>query len=160
MRTILSYAFVSFVLIVLQASLVSYISIGPAVPDLLLLWIVYLAITIGQIRATLFGFSIGLVLDAIGGGVLGLSSLTKTLAGFLAGYFYDENKTEQTLSTWKFVIIAGMVSLLHNAIYFLILLQGNDISWWRSLSLHGVPSTLYTIILAIVPMTVFRRKFQ
>jgi rod shape-determining protein MreD len=160
MRTVSFHALVSFLLIAVQATLVNLVTIGPAVPDLLLIWIVYIGITTGQLRGTLFGFFIGLLLDTIGGGMLGLSALTKTLAGFFAGYFYDENRTEQTLSTWKFVIIAGIISLLHNAIYFVIFLQGTSISWWRSLSLHGIPSALYTIILAILPMVVFRRKYQ
>ena len=67
--------------------------------------------------------------------------------------------TEQTLAGWKFVFAVGLASLLHNGVYFLIFLQGTDISWWRAVALHGIPSSLYTTTLAMVPMFVFRRKY-
>jgi len=40
-----------------------------------------------------------MVVDLLSGadGMLGLSALAKTIAGFVAGYFYNENKTLQTL---------------------------------------------------------------
>ncbi len=91
--------------------------------------------------------------------MLGLSAMTKTIAGFVAGYFYNENMTEQTLAGWKFVFAVGLASLLHNGVYFLIFLQGTDISWWRAVALHGIPSSLYTTTLAMVPMFVFRRTY-
>ncbi len=160
MRQILFYVFLTLFFLAVHATLINYITIGNAIPDILLIWIVYIALTRGQMSGLLAGFFIGLFIDFISGGVLGLSALTKTLAGFFAGYFFNENKTEQTLSTWKFVVAVGLAALLHNAIYFLIFLQGTDVGWWRALILHGIPSTLYTTALAMIPMFIFRRKFQ
>ncbi len=161
MRQRLSFALISLLLIVLHTTLVNFVTLGTAVPDILLIWIAYLAITQGQISGTLFGFFIGLFVDIISGhdGMLGLSALTKTLAGFIAGYFFNENKTEQTLSSWSLIIVVGLCTLLHNAIYFLIFLRGSDVGWWQSVALYGIPSALYTTALAIVPMSVFRRKY-
>jgi rod shape-determining protein MreD len=161
MRRFFSLAFFSLLLIVVHTTFVSAITISTAVPDILLVWIVYLAITQGQVAGTVFGFGIGLMVDIISGhdSMLGLSALTKSFAGFVAGYFYNENKTEQTLTSSSFLIAAGICSLLHNGIYFLIFLRGSDVGWWQSIALHGIPSTLYTTVLAVVPMSVFRRKY-
>ena len=161
MRRIVSYALITLLLIALHSTLVNIITIGTAIPDVLVIWIVYIAITSTQLNGTIAGFIIGLLVDLISGndGMLGLSAMTKTIAGFVAGYFYNENMTEQTLAGWKFVFAVGLASLLHNGVYFLIFLQGTDISWWRAVALHGIPSSLYTTPLAMVPMFVFRRKY-
>lgn len=162
MREHFAFIVTSAVLLILHATFVHLITIGPAVPDLLLIWIVYLAIRRGQIVATLYGFAIGLCVDLIGGGdrMIGLSSLVKSLAGFLAGYFYHENRIEQTLASSRFVLIVGLAALLHYGVYFLIFLRGSTIGWWEALSVHGVSSAMYTTALAIVPMSVFRRKYR
>ncbi len=162
MRRVLSVVSLSLLLILLHTTLVNTVTLGTAVPDVLLIWIVYLAIQFGQIAATLLGFSIGLLMDLLSGhdGMLGLAALSKSLAGFLAGYFYQENKTEQTLSSARFVVAVGLAALLHNAIYFFIFLRGSDVGWWQAIAWHGVPSTLYTTALSIIPMSVFRRRYQ
>jgi rod shape-determining protein MreD len=162
MRDALVLAITSLVLIVVQTTLVQFVTIVNAIPDLALLWIVYVAITRGKIAGTIVGFATGLLFDFMSGadGMLGLAALCKTLAGYVAGLFYNENKTEQTLSSWRGVVIVGCAALLHNALYFLIFLQGSDVGWSRALGLHGIPSSLYTTILALIPMAVFRRKYQ
>lgn len=161
MRQLFFFALISLLLIVLHTTVVNFVTLGSAVPDILLVWIVYVAITGGQMAGTLFGFCIGLFVDIISGhdGMLGLSALTKTLAGFVAGYFFNENKTEQTLSSSSFVVAVGLCALLHNGIYFLIFLRGSDVGWWQSIAVYGIPSALYTTALAVVPMSVFRRKY-
>lgn len=162
MRTAWFPLLLSFLLIIAQTTLAGLLTIGTAVPDILVIWLVYLAVVRGQLTATVAGFFIGLFVDLISGqdGVLGLSSLTKSLAGFMAGYFYNQNKIEQNLSSWRFVTATGLASALHNAIYFLILLQGTSIEWWRAIAVYGIPSTLYTLALAAIPMFVFRRKYE
>lgn len=162
MRRHVRLSLISFLLIVVNATLVDFITIGNAVPDILLIWIVYVAVTQGQLAATLYGFFIGLGVDLIAGddGMLGLSTFVKTLAGFLAGYFFNDNKIELTLSSWKFVVAVGLCTLLHNGIYFLIFLRGSEISWWHSIAWYGVPSMLYTTALTAVPMSLFRRRYQ
>jgi rod shape-determining protein MreD len=160
MRKISPYALTALLLIVVHATILNFVTIGNAIPDIILIWVVYVAITTGQLTGTITGFFVGIIVDLLSGGVLGLSALAKTLAGFVGGYFFNENKIEQTLSTSKFVIAVGIASVLHNAIYFLIFLQGTDVGWARAVALHGIPSALYTTVLAVVPMAIFRRRYQ
>ena len=160
MRLIIRTIIISFVLIVLHATLVNVLTIVNAVPNILIIWLVYIAITAGQLSSTVAGFCLGLFVDIISGGIMGLSALSNTIAGFIAGYFYNENKVEQNLSTWTFVVVVGIAAVLHNAVFFTIFLQGMEISWWRALMLHGIPSSVYTIVVGAIPMFVFRRKYQ
>jgi len=150
----------SLLLVLLQTTLVRFLSIESIGPDILLIWIVALGIRDGHITGTTAGFFIGLVLDLLSGsdGMLGLAALSKTLAGFIAGYFYNENKTYQTLGSYQFLLILAAGALVHNLAYFVILLQGSGIRWWNALLMYGVPSMLYTTAVGVLPMFVIARK--
>ena len=144
--------------VALQTTVISFTSISNIVPDVLLIWIVYIAVTQGQIPATAYGFGIGLLLDLISGQFLGLSALSKTIAGFLAGYFYHENKIDINLANYQFLIFVGISSLAHNIIYFIFFTQGSDVSLMTAIFRFGVFSSLYTTTIASIPMFIHARK--
>lgn len=160
-RRILLYSLLSLLLIVLESTLVKFLAIATIVPDILLIWIVYIAIREGQVAATTTGFLLGLAENLMGtmNGVLGLAALAKTFAGFTAGYFFNENKIETNLGGYQFIVIVSVASLVHNIIYFLIFLQGSGLSWTQSLLYYGVPTTAYTAVVALIPMFAFARKY-
>ncbi len=148
----------TLLLITFQTTIVSFTSIANIIPDVMLIWIVYLAVTEGQIPATLYGFGIGLLLDLISGQFLGLSALSKTVAGFLAGYFYHENKIEINLANYQFLLFVGIASLAHNLIYFIIFTQGSDVGLLTAVFRFGVFSMLYTTFVASIPMFIHARR--
>ncbi|MDP1675648.1 MAG: rod shape-determining protein MreD [Bacteroidota bacterium] len=151
-------AITTLFLVALQTTIVSFTSIANIIPDIMLIWIVYIAITEGQIPATVYGFAIGLLLDLVSGQFLGLSALSKTIAGFLAGYFYNENKTQMNLANYQFLIIVGIASVIHNLIYFIIFTQGSDVDLLTAIFRFGIFSALYTTTVASIPMFVHSRK--
>jgi rod shape-determining protein MreD len=161
MRRFFLYSFGSIVVIILHTTLIKFLAIGDIVPDILVIWIVYIAIREGQAAGTVAGFALGLALDLLSGhdGMLGLASLAKAIAGFTAGYFYNENKTLQTLGGYQFLVALGVVSLAHNLIYFIIFLQGTDIGTWGTIVQYGIPTTLYTVAFGLLPMFAFARKY-
>ena len=149
---------ITLILVTLQTTIVSFTSIANIIPDVMLIWIVYIAITQGQIPAAVYGFAIGLLLDLIGGQFLGLSALSKTIAGFLAGYFYHENKIEINLANYQFLIIVGISSVVHNLIYFIIFTQGSDVGFITAVFRFGLFSALYTTFVATIPMFINARR--
>lgn len=149
---------ITLVLITLQTTIVSFTSIANIIPDVMLIWIVYIAITQGQIPATVYGFGIGLIIDLVSGQFLGLSALSKTIAGFLAGYFFHENKIDINLANYQFLIFVGAASLAHNMIYFIIFTQGSDVDLFTAVFRFGLFSTIYTTFIAAIPMFVHARK--
>ena len=153
-------ALLTLVVLVLQTTLLRFMAIGGLTPDLLLLWIVAVAVRQGQVTATVVGFCSGLALDLLSGndGMLGLAALSKTVAGFLAGYFYGENKILQTLSSYRFVLIALLIGIVHNLIYFIFFLQGSEVSWWGAVLFYGIPTALYTAAVGLIPMFIYARK--
>lgn len=149
---------ITLVLIALQTTIVGFTSIANIIPDVMLIWIVYLAITQGQIPAMIYGFAIGLILDLISGQFVGLSALSKTIAGFLAGYFYHENKTDINLANYQFLIFVGVSSLAHNLIYFAIFTQGSEVDLFTAIFRFGLFSTIYTTFIALIPMFIHARR--
>jgi rod shape-determining protein MreD len=160
MRRFVPDILISVALLLLQTTLVKFLAIDTIVPDLVLLWIAVVAIRRGQIAATVAGFALGLVLDLLSGpdGMLGLAALSKTLAGFVAGYFFNENKVLVTLGSYRLLLLVAGISILHNILYFLILLQGSGISWSDSILSYGFPTTLYTVMVALIPMFAYARR--
>ena len=161
MQTSLTYGILSFFFLVADTLLTRFFLIQGIVPNFLLVWIVYLAIREGQITSMTAGFFLGIATDLLSGGdgMLGLAAASNTVAGFVAGYFYNREKIEQTLGTSKFIVTLAIASLVHNAIYFVIFLQGSEIGWWEMLFHTMLPTTLYTTVVGLVPMFVFARRF-
>jgi rod shape-determining protein MreD len=155
----IKYFFITIILIVLQTTMMRLLSIEGISPDILVIWIVYLAMKEGQMQATLWGFFIGLMFDFITGNFIGLSALTKTICGFSAGYFYNVNKIQLTLGSYRFLLIVSFVSLIHNIVYFTIFAQGAEIGLLRAAFQLGAITTLYTAIFTLLPMFAFARRY-
>src|SRR6267142_4782207 len=58
---------------------------GSVAVDLVLVAVVYVALTSGPVTGMLTGTFAGLVQDALSSGVIGIGGLAKTIVGFLAG---------------------------------------------------------------------------
>lgn len=160
MPIIVRLILITVLLLTVQTTIVSFTSVFNIVPDIMVIWIVYIAVTQGQIRATAFGFGIGLTIDLVSGQFLGLSALCKTLAGFIAGYFFQENKVEFTLGNYRFMVIVAVISFVHNVIYFVIFTQGSDVGLFEAIFRFGLLSSIYTTTISSIPMFVSMRKPQ
>ena len=153
-------ALVALGLLILQTTFVPFLSIGGFVPDIFLIWIVYIAVRYGQIEATVTGFLVGLLQDAVTVQFFGLSALSKTAAGFVAGYFFNDNSTDQTLGTYRFILILLLSSSVHCLLYYTIFLQGIQDAVVTTTIEFSVATTLYTGLLGVLPMLTFVRKYK
>jgi rod shape-determining protein MreD len=155
----LKYLFFTAFLILVQSKMMTLLTLEGITPDLLTIWVVYLALKEGQLAAMPWGFAIGLLFDLLTGNFIGLSALTKTIAAFTAGYFYNENKTPLILGSYRFLVIVLVSSLIHNTLYFLIFTQGSEIGTLRAVLQVGLATTFYTATLSLLPMLAFARKY-
>lgn len=79
-------AFVAIALaLALQTTMARFVVAGHAAVDLVLVAVVYVALTTGPISGMLAGSVAGLVQDALSSGVLGIGGLAKSIVGFLVG---------------------------------------------------------------------------
>jgi rod shape-determining protein MreD len=154
------YGIVSIVLIIVQTTLIQLLNLEGIMPDILAIWVVYIAIMEGQMEGMLWGFAVGLVFDFTTQEFIGLSALTKMLCGFLAGYFYNENKTRIVLSSYRFLLIVAFASFFQNVLYFIVFTRGSDVSLFRSIFVYGLTTTFYTSLFTIFPIFILSRKPQ
>jgi rod shape-determining protein MreD len=153
-------ALIALALLLLQTTFIPFLSVGGFLPDVFLIWVVYVAIRRGQMEATITGFVVGLLQDAVSMQFFGLSALTKTIAGFIAGYFFNDNSTEQTLGSYRFLTILFLSSFVHNIIYYGVFLQGIQDSVFTTMIEFSVFTGLYTVLLGMFPMFTFVRKYR
>ena len=153
-------ALVALALLLLQTTFIPFLSVGGFLPDIFLIWVVSVAIRRGQVEATITGFVVGLLQDAVSMQFFGLSALTKTIAGFVAGYFFNDNSTEQTLGSYRFLTILFLSSFVHNIVYYGVFLQGIQDSVFTTMIEFSVFTGLYTVLLGMFPMFTFVRKYR
>jgi rod shape-determining protein MreD len=160
MQPYIRSALVVLGLLLLQTTFLPFITLGGYLPDLFIIYLVYIALRRGQIEATISGFIIGLLQDVITTHFFGLAAISKTIAGFVAGYFYNENTVEQTLGSYRYVMLVALCSVVHNLLYFIFFFQGGGGSVFGSTIESTIGMTLYTCVISVLPMFFYSRKYK
>lgn len=133
--------------LLLQATFVPFIEIVTWKPNLVLIVLTLLAIHHGKTAGSTAGFVVGIASDLFSGSLLGLSALSKSVSGYVAGgvagFFQERGQFIFTL------LIAGSC---HDLIWYFISTLGESVNWWVILRFQIIPNLLYT---AIVGMLIF-----
>lgn len=87
---------------------------GTNAVDFVLVVVIYAALTSGPVTGLLTGTFAGLVQDVLGGGVIGIGGLAKTIVGFLAGIIGTQFIVAQPLP--RFVVFVG-ATIVHAAVF-------------------------------------------
>ena len=155
----LKYAGIFILLIILQVTFIGYIFSIPnynITPDVVILFVIYLGYTRGNIVGALSGFISGLVLDILSGSFIGLLALSYSVAGFIAGYF-NIHLTEKSSKKSSFIGIIFMCTLIANTIFYIIYFQGSSNSFFDILLKHVLTTTLYTSVFGLIFALLFNR---
>jgi rod shape-determining protein MreD len=100
--------------LVLQTSAAGFM-VGSTMPvDLILVVVVFAALSAGRVAGLLGGTLAGLAQDALSGGILGIGGLAKSVAGFVTGVVGTQFIVAQTLP--RFVVFFG-ATVLHAGIF-------------------------------------------
>jgi len=98
----------------LQTTLARFVVGGTAALDLVLVVVVYVALTTGPVSGLLAGSVAGIVQDALSSGVIGIGGLAKSIVGFVAGVIGQQFIVTAALP--RFVMFLGATAL-HAAIF-------------------------------------------
>ena len=102
------------VALALQTTLTRFIVRGTVAVDLVLVVVVYAALTTGPVTGLMTGTFAGLVQDALSSGVIGIGGLAKSVVGFLAGIIGTQFIVAQPLP--RFVVFFA-ATLLHAVLF-------------------------------------------
>ena len=98
----------------LQTTLARLVVRGSMAVDLVLVVVVYVALTSGPVTGLLTGTVAGLLQDALSTGVIGIGGLAKTIVGFLAGVIGSQFIVSQSVP--RFVVFFG-ATVLHAVVF-------------------------------------------
>lgn len=100
---------VALLAVVAQTTLVPALSVGSAAPDLVFLLVIFIALRRQTTLGLWMAFSLGLLQDIAGGGLLGLNALVLLGLVYLAMYlrqkFFQENLVSQVLVLLLFTLL-------------------------------------------------------
>lgn len=156
--TLMRYGAVALLLVLVQLNL-DVIAVDEVTPDLLVIFAVFIALREGQFVGEIAGFIVGLLFDFISSDVMGTNALSKMLAAFVAGYFFNEQLSmNEAIGTFRFLGIVALSAVVHNIVYFFFYVQPHDLSFWSFFGRAGIASALYTTVIAAFVMLVAARK--
>jgi|WetSurMetagenome_2_1015567.scaffolds.fasta_scaffold558570_1 rod shape-determining protein MreD len=84
-KSYISCIILLFCTILIETAILSNITILPAVPDLLLICVLYISVLNGRTQGEIVGFCSGFFLDLLSGVPLGFNCLIRTIIGYLSG---------------------------------------------------------------------------
>ncbi len=99
----------------LQTTLARYFVRGTNAVDLVLVVVVYAALTAGPVTGFLTGTFAGLIQDALSTGYVGIGGLAKTIVGFLAGVIGTQFIVAQPLP--RFVVFFA-ATIVHAVVFY------------------------------------------
>lgn len=156
--TLMRYAAIALLLCLVQLNL-GLVSVENVTPDLLVIFVVFIALRDGQFTGLIAGFVAGLLFDVISSDIMGTNALSKMMAAFVAGYFFDEQLTvHDAIGSFRFLGVVALAAVVHNVIYYFFYVQPTELSFWSFFGRNGIASALYTTVVAAFVMLVAARK--
>ena len=148
-----------FAVLLIQLTVIPLIAIAGVIPDLVLISLVYYSISRDQFYGTVLGGTYGVFLDLITGSLLGSSMLSKTIAGFTAGYFSTETKKEINIGTYIFSLIVFICALIDSIIFSFFSAFDVQTNIFKLLFEQALLPSLYTAMVSVLFIfSPFRRR--
>lgn len=135
----------------LQTTLTRFLVLGNVAVDLVLVAVIYLALTGGPTVGVVAGTIGGLAQDALSSGVLGIGGLAKTVIGFLTGVAGTQFIVGQAAARGVVFFAAGLAhSLVLAGMYALLGLRQLDLVFSRMAAQAGMNAVLGVVLFELV----------
>jgi rod shape-determining protein MreD len=130
----------------LQTTLARVLVGGSAAIDLVLVAVVYVALTTGPVGGMLAGSAAGLIQDALSSGVIGIGGLAKAIVGFLAGAFGQQFIVTAALPRLvMFVAATALHAAVFMGLYELLDLRAFPTPW-KAVTTQALGNALVGIV--------------
>lgn len=144
--------------LLVQVTLTGMISLWGAVPDLVLLPVVFHGLWRGPKEGALWGFAAGLGRDFLCGHYLGLNALALAAAGYLAGWAESRLYRESTAVALVTTLGCSLASQL--VYYLLLLFVGVKVPLVAAAVRVILPTAVYSSALVPLFYPLFSRLYQ
>jgi rod shape-determining protein MreD len=145
----------------LQSSWTNAISLWEVKPDLVVLILVFVGITSGQIEATILGFFSGFLIDVYNPEWMGVNTLSNSLIGFAVGYSRMGIVAEDIQVQATILFIS---SLMRDLIYFICYTFPDPLQALYLVLRYGLGTAVYTALLGTLislgMMHVFNKRIE
>ncbi|MEI8033335.1 MAG: rod shape-determining protein MreD [Chlorobiaceae bacterium] len=142
----------------LQIYGLSRLSLFHVSPDALSIFLAFLAVTVGQRTGMTFGFAAGTITGLLSGN-LGLNMLSRTVEGFIAGYFNIPENSHATANQ-KSRRLYGAVAISSFAANAIFSIGYNPLGYspFFRIAVLGLLETILTLGLAFLVNRLFLKK--
>jgi rod shape-determining protein MreD len=143
------------VAVLLQVTLVVDIRVIGGTPNLVLVVVVALALLRGPVPGALAAFVGGFLVDALGPGVLGASSLTLVVAAYAAGVWGESVPDTAPVRPLLVVAVMSLLADIGSLVVAVLLDRGPAIG--TTLVAGAVPAAMMNLLIAIALYPLVRR---
>ena len=157
-KNIITDTLLLIALCILQQYVVSRLVIFGVFPDIVTVFIAFTAIRYGQKQGTTYGFVAGIATGILSGNV-GIEALSKTIEGFVAGYFHipedsHVSSRQKKQMYYKGVLLACLTGRILYTFMLNVLLLPTTLHIAYSIGL----ATLLTMVVAVFAYQMFFKK--
>lgn len=147
-----------FPVIFLQLNVMPFFEIDKTVPDLTLLLSIVAALLYGQTKGIFISCYYGFLIDIFSGGLIGPQMFSKTLASFIAGYFYKPEGGENFLGSFWLLGLAFVCKFIDGVCYAFLSGENIALTLFDLIYINGIAPSIYTAIFAIPIIVFFKDK--
>ena len=163
MKALGAFVAIAFAL-ALQTTLDRFIVLGSATVDLVVVAVVYVALTSGPVSGMLAGSLAGLIQDSLSAPVIGVGGLSKAIVGFFAGAFAQQFIVTAALPRLVIFVASTVVhSLVFMGLYVLLGLSTFPSPWMTIAGQamgNAVVGTIAVTAIEAVPGVIERRRLE
>lgn len=152
----IKYGALFSIALIIESNLSWFYAIGTHTPDLIIILLIYVSIKEGKIKGTFTGFTMGLIEDlVVSVGYLGLSSLTKSITGFIMGYF---TKSRRSRLFPGIMFPASIGIIVNEFVGTMFRIAGTSESIISAIVTKALPSSIYTFVISFIIFSIFKPK--
>lgn len=141
--------FITFLIIYfLQANIFPGLKIAGVMPNLFIIFILWIGLFANTIQAIIFGIIMGLLLDLIYGKVIGITAIMLCVIGYLGAYF-DKNFSKE--SKFKIVLMVVGATIIYEFGYYALssLIIGFECEWLKFTRIV-IFEVIYNVLITII----------
>jgi len=137
-----------FTIYFLQANFFSWFTIAGVMPNLFIVFILFIGLFGSRTMGTIYGIILGLILDLIIGTKVGIYAISLGIIGFLASIF-DKNFSKDSRITIMFMVLGAtaIFEILHYFMNYIFLSNNIEILNFIKILLLEI---IYNLILTII----------